>query len=253
MSSLPYSPIKKQPLSRRLPQIGTAISLCALVGFFGFEVSTSPIFRVQNVTITGNAKASDVAIRHLGNIRFNEHLALINPESIAAQIEQHPWIQEATVSRAFPSGVQIDITEYEPTLLLALDRMWYVGEHGTIFRAADNFDMNHPILTGIDPTWIEDHPNIVQKVIQDALTIRTAFDLPLIGSEDNISEIHFQRETGFQVILRNGTTIALGFYDPDSRVKRLRHMVSKGLDLSNPQIIELDAEQVAITKPLSQL
>ena len=94
-------------------------------------MSTSPIFRVQNVNITGNTKASDVAIRHLGNIRFNEHLALINPESISTQIEQHPWIRQAT--GPFPSGVQIDVTEYQPTLLLALDRMWYVGEQEPFF------------------------------------------------------------------------------------------------------------------------
>ena len=253
MSSLPYSPIKKQALSRRLPQIGTAISLCALIGYFGFEFSTSPLFRVQEVSISGNSKASDVAIRHLGNIRYNEHLALLSPESIAYQIEQHPWVQHVSVSRTFPSVVNIDITEYEPTLLLALERMWYVGQDGTIFRAADSFNMNHPILTGIEPAWINEHPTVVQRIIKDALTIREAFDLPLIGSEDNISEIHFQRETGFQIILRNGTTIVLGFYEPASRVDRLRQMISKGLDLSNPQTIELDADQVAITKPLSQL
>jgi hypothetical protein len=92
---------------------------------------------------------------------------------------------------------------------------------------------------------------LVQVIIRDALAVRTAFDLPELGSEENISEIHFQRETGFQVILRNGSTISLGFYEPNGRVERLKKMIAKGLDLSTPQRIDLDADKVAIAKPLN--
>ena len=67
----------------------------------------------------------------------------------AEQIERHPWVKEASVSRSFPSTVNIEIQEYTPTLLLALERMWYVDTEGDIFRAADSSDVNHPILTGI--------------------------------------------------------------------------------------------------------
>ena len=129
--------------------------------------------------------------------------------------------------------------------------MWYVDTEGDIFRAADSSDVNHPILTGIPVDWAIEQPRLVQVVIRDALAVREAFDLPELGSEDNISEIHFQQETGFQVILRNGTTISLGFYEPNSRVERLKKMVSKGLDLSTPQRIDLDADKVAIAKPLN--
>ena len=45
--------------------------------------------------------------------------------------------------------------------------------------------------------------------------------------------------------------ISLGFYEPNSRVERLKKMVSKGLDLSTPQRIDLDADKVAIAKPLN--
>ena len=72
-----------------------------------------------------------------------------------------------------------------------------------------------------------------------------------LGSEDNISEIHFKERQSFQVILRNGTTISLGFYEPNGGVERLKKMLSKGLDLSTPQRIDLDADKVAIAKPLN--
>ena len=253
MPSLPYSPIEKRNLSRRLPQLGTAVILLGLFGFFAKEFVTSPLFRIQNVLVSGNTRVSNIAVRHLANVRYNQHWLLFDSTVAEVQILQHPWVKSVEVEHAFPSAIDVNIIEYEPTLLLALNRLWYVGSEGHIFRAADNFDINHPVLTGIDPIWVTKYPDIVQTIIQDALAVRSAFDLPLLGSEDNISEIHFQRETGFQVVLRNGTTLSLGFYEPTGRVDRLRKMVNKGLDLSVPQQIELDSEHVAIAKPLSQL
>jgi cell division protein FtsQ len=253
MPSLPYSPIEKRNLSRRLPQVITTLILFGLLGFFTQEFITSPLFRIQNVEVTGNSRVSEIAVRHLANVRYNQHRLLFDSTLAEIQILQHPWVKDVHVKHSFPSAVEVEIIEYKPTLLLALNRLWYIGSEGYIFRAADNYDINHPVLTGIDPIWISKYPEIVQIIIQDALEIRTAFDLPLMGSEDNISEIHFQQETGFQVVLRNGTTLSLGFYEPVGRVERLRKMVNKGLDLSVPQQIELDSEHVAIAKPLSQL
>lgn len=251
MSSLPYSPIQRRNLTHRLPRVITGLMFAGLFAFFGRELYSSPMFRVETLNVTESSRVTETAVRHLANLRYSQHLFLMDTVWAAEQIERHPWVKEASVSRTFPSTVNIEIEEYTPTLLLALERMWYVDREGDIFRAADSSDVNHPILTGIPSEWSVEHPNLVQIVIRDALTVREAFDLPELGSEDNISEIHFQQETGFQVILRNGTTISLGFYEPNSRVERLKKMVSKGLDLSTPQRIDLDADKVAIAKPLN--
>ena len=251
MSSLPYSPIERRTLTHRIPQAITATLLFGLVVFFGHELTTSKLFRVQKIELNDTPHVSETTIRHLGDIRYDQHLLLLDTTWIAQQIERHPWVKTASVTRSFPSKLVVDIEEYEPTLLLALERMWYVGEQGVIFRAADSHDINHPILTGIPNEWVEENPSLVQHIIQDALKIRKACDLPLLGSEENISEIHFQRETGFQVILRNGTTIAMGFYEPNGRIERLRKMLAKGLDLTVPQRIDLDADDIALTRPLN--
>lgn len=251
MSSLPYSPIQRRNLTHRLPRIVTGLMFTSLFAFFGHELYSSPLFRVQNLNVTASERVTETAVRHLANIRYSQHLFAMDTTWAAEQIERHPWVKAATVTRKFPGTVNVEIDEYAPTLLLALERMWYVGSEGDIFRAADSTDMNHPILTGIPGEWATENPQLVQIVIRDALQVREAFDLPELGSEENISEIHFQRETGFQVILRNGTTISLGFYEPHGRVERLQKMVSKGLDLSTPQRIDLDADQVAIAKPLN--
>ncbi len=251
MSHLPYSPIQRRNLTHRVPRILTGLMFLGVIGYFSFELYASPLFRVQTVELSNQNKVTETAVRHLANIRYDQHLLLFDTVWAESQIEKHPWVKKASVSRTFPSAVHVEVEEYTPTLLLALERMWYVDDEGDIFRAADSHDINHPILTGVPQDWTTEHPTLVQTIIRDALVIRKAFDIPLFSSEDNISEIHFQRETGFQVILRNGTTISLGFYEPDGRVERLRKMVAKGLDITTPQRIDLNADEVAIAKPLN--
>lgn len=251
--SATYSPIQRRSLSYRIPQIASVAICLGFITFMIHEISTSPLFRVQRCNIVGNEKVSETAIRHLSNIRYEQHLFSMNIDAIAQHINEHPWVKSTTIERQFPSTVHISIEEYKPVLQLALEKLWYVDADGIIFRQADSTNLNYPFLTGIPQDWVETHPTLVQKIIVDALAIYAACDRPLLGSTENISEINFHKDIGFRVILRNGTTLSLGFYEPDSRLDRLHQMVAQGLDLSIPQRVDLDSENIAITKPLTKL
>jgi len=53
-------------------------------------------------------------------------------------------------------------------------------------------------------------------------------------------------------VLRSGTRLQLGFSDPIQRLDRLAQMVERGLDLEQPQQIDLEADTVAIASPLPE-
>lgn len=248
-----YTPIKKSPFSRRFPQMFVGISILGMISFLGERFINSPIFRVQEVNITGEDLLTDASIRHLSNIRYNEHIFLVEEGQIERSVEEHPWVYDATVNINFPNALNIEIIEQKPTMLLALKKLWYVNQNGDIFREANQSDLNYPIVTGIPQKWQEEHPNILVRVLHDALLIQEACDVPFLGGAENISEINFHTRTGFRVILRNGAIITFGFYEPAGRVERLRKMIAKGLDISEPQKIILDADTVAIAKPLTKL
>ena len=248
-----YTPIQKKQLKWPLPTVLLSFFLLGLLIFTGERLVNSPWLQVHHLNITGQRHISSTAIRHLSDIRYKEHLLVINTTEAQSNIQQHPWIKKATVKRNFPSTVTIDIEEYQPVVLLALDKLWYIDKDGDIFRHANSDNINYPIVTGIPQGWVNDHPGLLYKTIQDALQIYDACKVPLIGSVESISEINFHPSTGFRVILRNGTILSLGFFDPHDRIERLRKMVAKGLDISIPQQIELDADKVAIAKPLTKL
>ena len=155
------------------------------------------------------------------------------------------------MTRHLPSRVEIEIEEYKPRLLLSLGLLWYVDSNGEIFRQADSSELNFPVLTGIPKEWATEHPAVVQQILLDSLELLNKCDTPLLGGIDAISELHFKALSGFEIVLRNGSVITFGFYEPTSRLERLSKMIVHGLDLSVPQHISLDDDDVAITKPLS--
>lgn len=253
MSQVPYTPIQKKNITWNVPKVVVLILTAIFVIFLGERFVNSPIFRVQEVTFNGQRHVSTLVIRHLSDIRYNEHLLFIKSTEAEYKITQHPWIKSAKITRSFPSSVNIDIEEYQPVMVLALEKLWYLDHEGDIFRKADSNNLDFPILTGIPNSWTSQHPELLIKTIDEALEIYKACKVPLIGSVESVSEINFHPNTGFRVILRNGTILSLGFFDPYDRITRLRKMIAKGLDISIPQQIELDADKVAIAKPLTKL
>ena len=241
-------------LFRRIIRICFIGGIVGAGAFWAYSFFMGPSLRIWKIEIHGQETISDIALHHLSDIHFGSHVLAVNPQHAEKELLRHPWIRQAKVEIQYPSTVHIQVQEHKPTMLLALDKMWYLSESGIPFRQADSSNIDYPILTGIPNSWVNKHPHVVKKIIEDAMILFKAFEGSAIGSTDELSEILFEKNTGFTVILRNGTEIIFGFYEPEERLERLRQMVTnpdQALDLSQPKQIILDAERVAVVMPLS--
>mgnify|MGYP000901987626 CR=1 FL=1 len=209
-------------------------------------------FRVQQVEILGASRASPVALRHLARVPEGAHLASLDLAAVRADVERHPWVAEATVSRALPSTLRIEVREHQPVMLLALDRLWYLNAQGEPFRLADSDDLDYPVLTGFPPQLVEQRPELSLAAVRGAFRVLDALDDAPIASSQ-LSEIHFDERLGYELVLRNGTRLTLGFEDPQPGLSRLSRMIAQGLDLDSPQRIDLVPEAMAIAAPLPPL
>jgi hypothetical protein len=239
--------------------------LCSVV--LGMWLLSSSFF-IKKIHFEGNDRVSERALHHLSDIHVKSHvfslLRYSRIQDIESQIETHPWIKTAQVKHSFfdilygllAAGnfqLEIEIEEQKILMLVALNHVWYANDGGDIFRQASTNDINYPVLTGIPNTWPIEHSYVTQRIIQDASKILIETSVPLLGGQNNISEIHFDKQIGFSLHLRNGTEIVLGFYDPDSRLQRLEKMLLHNPELlQTPHKIELDAEKIAITTPLQK-
>ena len=95
--------------------------------------------------------------------------------------------------------LQVEVEEQKVFMLVALDRVWYANSGGHIFRQAYTDDVDYPILTGIPHSWPHEHHYVTQRILQDAANILIETSVPLIGGQNNISEIHFDRQIGFSI------------------------------------------------------
>lgn len=227
----------------------TAIS----IGIWGtYKFCVGPYFRIWSIDISGNKTISGQSLHHLSDIYYGQHSWSWDAQKSAEKIEQHPWIHSAKVVWDFPSQVHITVQEEEIHALLALKNLWYVNQDGTPFHIAQSHNLDYPIITGIPQEWVSKHPYIVQRIVKESLDVVDAIDEFEYISTRDISEIYFQKDLGFSIILHNGSKIIFGFYHPKDRLKRLSQMIENGLSLDEPQQIVLDAERVAVVIPLEQ-
>ena len=238
-------------LFRRLLRLLFFIAVLLIPSWFGYKIWNGPHMRIWNVEIEGSTTISNTAIHHLSNLHYGTHFWNIDEEKTEVLIKQHPWIQNADVDWNFPSSVHIQIKEEKVKALLALDKMWYLNHNGKPFRAASPTNLDYPIISGIPNNWAKKHPQVVQKIIDESLSILDICSQTEYLGQEKISEIYFQKNAGFTIILRNGSKIIFGFYEPKERIERLTQMIDNGLELSKPQQIVLDAEKVAVVIPLN--
>jgi hypothetical protein len=69
-------------------------------------------------------------------------------------------------------------------------------------------------------------------------------------AEADVSEVHFDRLHGFELVLRSGTRLVVGYGNPSVPLQRVPALCKAGLDLRTPQLVDLDSERVAVATPL---
>ena len=248
---LGHEPEPLQARVRRVVGTGVAGGLAVTVaGLIVHEVAVGAAFEVHRVDIAGNVRVSDVALRHLADIRSGTHLGEVDLQQAVAGVQAHPWVARAEGRLLFPSGVQILVEEHQPVMLLALEQLWYVDGHGRVFRQADGADLDYPVLNGMDPALVTDRPDVARAVLTEATDILDATaGHPLVGA-DHLSELRFDASAGFTMILRSGTELVIGFDDIDVRIDRFDRLVDSGFDPSAPHRIDLGGRRVAVAAPL---
>jgi cell division septal protein FtsQ len=208
--------------------------------------------RVGGVELVGNIEASDVALRHLADVRVGDPLLFVDLEQVLDGVERHPWVASATVHRALPNRVVIEVVEHEDVLLLAYRGLYRVDAEGEIFVRARSSDLDLPILTGLDAELIDSQPAVSERILDEALLVLGAVRDSGVLTSDDLSEIHFDPSLGFTLRLRNTSAVHLGFRPPAESLQRLQLMTERGLDLSRPHEIDLDLEGLAVVSPLAQ-
>lgn len=246
--------MKKRPTERKIAvrqTISRVFAVATAVGLLGAGVRHVSQLQVTGITVEGYNRATSVAVRHLADIREGERLVSLDLDEIVESVVRHPWVKEAEVSRYLDGSVKIQVQEHNPVMLLSQAGLFHVSDTGEVFVRARTEDLDFPILTGIDPHLISEYPVVAQKIIDDALEIFSEVFTQGVVDEKALSEIHFDEDLGFDLLLTNRTRLRFGLRSPEVQATRLRAMLVSGLELSTPQDVDLDLDGMAIATPYS--
>jgi len=207
--------------------------------------------RVTELTVTGNDRASTVALRHLADVRDGASLLTVDLDAVVAGVTRHPWVASATVRRVLPDQLHITVTEHETAMLVLLRGLYRVADDGTVFARARSHELDLPVLTGLDPAVADDSPVAARGVIRQAQRTLSLLEDARALDLDQVSEVAFDLDLGFSLVLNNGSRILLGYRDPALQAGRLADLRAAGLDLSRPHEVDLDLAGLALAMPLA--
>ena len=240
----------RERLRQVLTWTASAVFLSGTSWFVVDQIAHGRTFQVASVDFTGNERADSVQLRHLADVKKGIHLFNADLARAVRGVERHPWVKTATARRKFPGAVEIDVVEHRPVMLLAIGDLWLVDDTARVFKRADSNLLDFPVLSGVNPALFDTNPDVARAIVSEALALYTAVSTDEHLAVSDLSEIHFDDRTGFELVLRSGSEVVVGFTDPRAALDRLNRIREQGLDLFSPQRVDLDVGSVAIATPL---
>ena len=188
------------------------------------RVFASDRLRVGRLEVRGSHFLSEGEVRELASPVVGESILALDIEALKQRLRSSPWVADATVTRALPDAVRVEIHERVPLALAELDRLYLMDEDGGLIDIygprTGAFDL--PIVRGLLGVEEESRRDRARR----AGTLLA--DLAELGGE--VSEVYVEPSGDLRVVLRGPGEVLL-FGDPPYR-ERLVTFLSLRQDLA---------------------
>lgn len=196
-------------------------------------------FSIQQIRVSGNTVLTESQIIRLAGISEGDNILSINRSLLQKKILTNPWVIGVSVSRDFPSTMDISVSEHRALAILDIGRRFIVNGYGDIFKEWEPSDpSDFPVISGVKRSQIPLSGNISQSpVISKALKIlKMSRDTEAVLPFSEISGIDVDVDLGITVSARKGyakvnegrlpvAEIKLGHDDFESKLNQLRKIL----------------------------
>ena len=184
-----------------------ATLLTAVAGFWaGYsKVMASEKLRVARVDVRGERFLSEGEVRELLGPAVGENILGLDIESLQGRLLSSPWVADATVKRALPDTLAVEIHERVPLALAEADRLYLMDGQGTLI------DIYGPRTAGFDLPIVRGLAGIDGDARRDRAQRAGALlaDLGELAAE--VSEVRVEDSGDLRVVLRGaGEVLLLG-------------------------------------------
>ena len=113
--------------------------LCILLIAGAVVAALTVFFKVQSITVSGNARYTSEEVVAASGIEIEDNLFLLNKYSAAQAIfEKLPYVEEATINRALPDTIVITVRECAAAAgVVTPEGYWLISENGKLLERTD--------------------------------------------------------------------------------------------------------------------
>ena len=195
--------------SKRRRVIGSSVALAALGGAI-WAAFWSPLLDVRTIQVAG-AKQTDVAeVREVVGLGADDNLLLLSTGAVAADVEELPWVEDASVHRRLPGTVRIKIEERRPALVVTVAAgSWTVDAFGHVLEEGAT-SKTLPTLTGAVITRLEAGERVEANQVTGGLAVWRSLPGPVKADVQSVIAAAPER---IALALKDGTIVRYGGVD----------------------------------------
>ena len=157
------------------------------------------LLKPDQIEVSGNHIVAKEDVQKLFVHDRNHSVLRIPLDTRRSQIEELPWVEEASVQRILPNRVRIFITERTPIAFFRNGtELTLVDAHGVLLDRPAGEDFRFPIVTGLSESLPREER---EKRMQTYQEFMKDVDLVKPGSSDRISEIDLSNPRDLRVVL----------------------------------------------------
>ena len=104
----------------------------------------------SQVDLTGNHFVRRASVLEIFSVDRGRSVLRIPLTRRRAELEELPWVERATVRRALPNRIEVDIAERTPVAFFAKERTLSSRRQGEILDRPLEADFHFPVVTGIN-------------------------------------------------------------------------------------------------------
>jgi cell division protein FtsQ len=172
---------------------------CVFAARFALYSPTVLLEKPEQIDVQGNHIVSGEAVRQQFVHDRGRSVLLISLDARRSQLQELPWVEQATVQRILPNRIRVELTERTPIAFLRNgSELALMDAHGVLLYRPAGEEFHFPIVTGISESMPREERERRMRTYEEFLKDA---DLVRAGSRDNVSEVDFSNPRDLRVVM----------------------------------------------------
>lgn len=236
---------KKDIARKRLLKI---TGIIILLIFLIILLFSSSLFNIKSIEVSGNIKLSNEKIISLSSLELYTNIFKFKKGSIIEHIKENAYIENAKITRKYPSTINIEIEEREARYMLQFaDSYVYINNQGYMLEIS-NEKLELPILVGFttDLSNIKAGNRINVDDLKKMNTVIKIYDSAKLNDlNELITKIDISNSKNYSIEMASkGKIIYLGecsnYPDLKTRMLYLKAVLEKTEGMSGELFLDVD-------------